>query len=173
MKALACASLLLCSGCALLVGKADYADYREIRMASDLQTRALAMQRYVARHPSGHWHEEIQAARASQDLAAFEAGKDTRKGLEHYLNAYPDGAFVPQARGRLSAVAMIEQRTQAAQRQQQQLAETRKQRLDELRRTWIGRFIGYWTHTLSTIRAWGEPIASVAEANPQDLEGGH
>jgi hypothetical protein len=159
--------LVFCSGCTLLASKADYADYREVRLAQSLQTRAVAMQRYVAKHPNGHWHEEIQAARAGQDLAAFEAGKDTRAGLEHYLRAFPDGAFVAQARGRLSAVALIEQRDQVARHQAEQFAEARKQRTDELRRTWVGRFIAYWIGTLTAMRSWGEPIANVAQANPQ------
>jgi hypothetical protein len=167
MRTLFAFSLALCSGCVLLANKGDYADYREVRLASNLQTRAIAMQRYVAKHPTGHWHEEIQSARASQDLAAFEAGKDSRSGIEHYLRAYPDGAFASQARGRLSAIALIEQRNRLATSQAEQLVATRKQRTDELRRTWVGRFIAYWTNTLSAVRAWGEPIANVAQANPQ------
>jgi hypothetical protein len=167
MRTLFTLGLLFCSGCALLANKADYADYREVRLASNLQTRAVAMQRYVEKHPNGQWRQEIQAARASQDLAAFEAGKDTRSGLEHYLRAFPDGAFVAQARGRLSAVALIEQRNQVARHQAEQFAEARKQRTDELRRTWVGRFIAYWTSTLTGMRGWGEPIANVAQANPQ------
>jgi hypothetical protein len=158
---------LCCSGCAVFAGKADYADYREIRLAPDSEARAVAMQRYVERQPHGQWRAEIQSARSSQDVAAFEAGKDTRQGLEHYLRAFPDGQFVAQARGRLSAVALIEQRKLAADRQTQELAEARKQRTEELRRTWIGRFIGYWTQTLTGLKSWGEPIADVARANPQ------
>ena len=167
MRTFCALGLWLCSGCVLLAGKGDYADYREVRLAADLQTRALAMQRYAARHPSGHWHEEIQSARASHDLAAFEAGKDSRSGIEHYLRAYPDGAFVAQARGRLSAIALIERRNRDAESQAQQLAAARKQRTEELRRTWVGRFIAYWTNTLTAVHAWGEPIADVAQANPQ------
>ena len=167
IKAWFALSLVVCGGCTLFAGKADYADYRQIRLAGDLQSRAIAMQRYVERHPGGHWHEEIQTARASQELATFEAGKDTRAGIEHYLRAYPDGSFVAQARGRLSAIALIEQRNLQAQHQAEELAQARKQRTDELRRTWVGRFIAYWAKTLTSVRNWGEPIATVAQANPQ------
>ena len=163
--ALAC--LWLCQGCVILAGKGDYADYRAIRLAQDPQARAIAMQHYVEQHPSGHWHDEIQHTRKSEELAAFEAGKDTRAGLEHYLRAFPDGQFVAQARGRLSAIALIEQRKANAERQAGELADARKARTEELRRTWVGRFIGYWAETLTSLHAWGEPIAEVARANPR------
>jgi hypothetical protein len=162
------ASLWLCEGCVILAGKADYGDYRMVRLAPDSQARSIAMQRYVERHPTGHWHDEIQRTRSSEELATFEAGKDTRAGLEHYLLAFPDGQFVAQARGRLSAIALIEQRKARAERQAAELAEARKARTEELRRTWVGRFIGYWAETLTGLHAaWGEPIAEVARANPR------
>ncbi|HEX4351824.1 MAG TPA: hypothetical protein VHZ95_02900, partial [Polyangiales bacterium] len=159
-------ALIFTPACVIFAGKSDYADYREVRLARDDNARALAMEHYVAQHPNGVWHDEIQATRKSRDLAAFEAGKDTRAGLEHYLSAYPDGAFVAQARGRLSAVALIEQRKAQGDRQAELLAQTRKARTDELRRTWVGRFIGYWAQTLTGLHGWGEPIADVAGQNP-------
>jgi hypothetical protein len=154
------------SGCVLLAGKADYADYRTIRLANDPSERAVAMRNYVEKHPSGEWREEIEAERKSQELGAFEAGKDSRKGLESYLQAYPDGTYVTQARSRLSAIALIEQQRKQAQVQASALAEARKQRAEELRRTWLGRFLGYWVETLTSLRGWGEPIPTVASNNP-------
>jgi|GEM_PF-1321525 len=154
------------SGCVLFAGKADYADYRTIRMANDPGERAIAMRTYVEKHPDGEWREEIEAERKGQELGAFEAGKDSRKGLESYLQAYPDGTYVTQARSRLSAIALIEQQRKQAQVQASALADARKQRAQELRRTWLGRFLGYWVETLTSLRGWGEPIPAVANNNP-------
>ena len=153
--------------CALVASKADYADYRAVRLTQDPTTRALAMRTYVDKHPTGQWHGEVEAARKSQELRAFEAGKDTRLGLEHYLQAYPDGTFVAQAQSRLRAIALIEQQRKQAEVEAQQLAAARKVRAEELRRTWLGRFLGYWIKTLVELKGWGEPIADVARQNPQ------
>jgi len=154
------------SGCVLFAGKSDYADYRTIRLANDPGERAVAMRSYVEKHPNGEWREEIEAERKGQELGAFEAGKDSRKGLESYLQAYPDGTYVAQARSRLSAIALIEQQRKQAQAQASTLADARKQRAQELRRTWLGRFLGYWVETLTSLRGWGEPIPTVANNNP-------
>jgi hypothetical protein len=159
--------LWLTSGCAIFADKADYRDYRVVRMASDPDSRAVAMHAYVQKHPRGHWHDAIQSERKSQELAAFDAGKDTRSGLEYYLRAYPDGTFVAQARSRLSAITLIEQRRAQADREAAQLAAARKTRAEELRRTWLGRFLNYWLKTLSELKGWGSPIPDVAAQNPQ------
>jgi hypothetical protein len=155
------------SGCVLFANKADYADYRAVRLTSDTSERAIAMRSYVEKHPQGQWRDEIEAERKSQELKAFETGKDSRKGLESYLQAYPDGTYVAQARSRLNAVALIEQQRRQANTQASALADARKQRAQELRRTWLGRFLGYWVETLTSLRGWGEPIPTVASNNPQ------
>jgi hypothetical protein len=167
LRGLIAIALIPSAGCALFVTKSDYADYRNVRLTQEPDARAIAMQEYVQRHPQGHWASEIQATRKSEDVSAFESGKDTRAGLEHYLRAFPDGTFVAQARSRLVAVGLIEQRKQSAGREAQQLAETRKVRADELRRTWVGRFLDYWTQTLTGLHGWGEAIPDVARQNPQ------
>lgn len=159
--------VLSSSGCVLFASKSDYADYRTIRLASEMGERAVAMRNYVEKHPEGQWREEIEAERKSHELKAFESGKDSRKGLEAYLQAYPDGTFVSQARSRLSAIALIEQQRKQRQDQASALADARKQRAQELRRTWLGRFLGYWVETLTSLRGWGEPIPTVASNNPQ------
>jgi hypothetical protein len=157
----------LSSGCALFAGKSDYADYRTIRLSTDTSERAVAMRSYVEKHPSGQWRDEIEEARKSQELKTFEVGKDSRKGLEYYLQAYPDGTYVTQAKSRLDAIGLIEQQKKQARDQAAVLAETRKQRAQELRRTWLGRFMGYWIDTLTSLQGWGEAIPTVANNNPQ------
>lgn len=159
--------LVTSAGCTIFAAKSDYADYRTIRLTTDTSERAVAMRSYIDKHPHGQWHDEIAAERKSQELKTFEDGKDSRKGLEYYLQAYPDGTYVSQARSRLDAIALIEQQRKQAQEQAATLAETRKQRAQEMRRTWLGRFLGYWVDTLTSLHGWGEPIPTVANNNPQ------
>jgi hypothetical protein len=165
--AFACACVLAAQGCVLLAGKADYADYRAIRLADDEQTRAIAMHEYIDKHPDGHWRDEVGSTRKAHEIEVFESGKDSRAGLEHYLRAYPDGTFVIQARSRLQAVELIAQQQKQARAQAVQVAEARRVRADELRRTWLGRFLSYWVKTLVELHGWGEPIPEVARQNAQ------
>src|SRR5688572_24868926 len=86
------------TGCAMFVSKAEYRDYRAVRLASGERDRLLALERYAANHGNGRWIDEVQSERASRELSVFESGKSTRAGLELYLAAYPDGELVAQAR---------------------------------------------------------------------------
>lgn len=159
-----CAWLL--AGCAAFASKTDYADYRALRMERSEDERLLAMQRYVERHPDGRWYDEVQRERALRDRAVFERGRSDREGLELYLSAFPDGAFASQARSRLEAIAVIEQRKRAEIERAEQLAQERRERDAELSRTWVTRFFGYWMKTLLALDGWGAPIEQVARDNP-------
>lgn len=159
--------LAAASSCTMLASKGDYADYREIRLARDPDARLYALQRYAERHPDGAWANDVRIERTSRETDTFESGKSTREGLERYLKAYPDGTFAAQARSRLAAVELIERRKQAEQAEALQRREARKQREQELTRTWVTRFAGYWATTLARLNAWGSPVAEVARQNPQ------
>jgi hypothetical protein len=158
---------LAAAGCRMLASKGDYADYREIRLAADSDARLYALQRYAERHPDGLWSHDVMVERTERETATFESGKGTREGLERYLRAYPEGTFAAQARSRLAAVAVLEKRRRAEQAEAEQRLIARKQREEELQRTWVTRFAGYWSTTLMRLAAWGTPIAEVAKQNPQ------
>lgn len=157
--------LVFCAGCAAFASKSDYADYRAVRMAGSDEERLLAMRRYVASHPDGQWHAEVQAERKARDMGVFESGKSHRPGLELYLAAFPDGAFATQARSRLGAIEMIERRKREEAERAELLRQQRRAREAELSRTWVSRFAAFWMETLLSIDGWGTPIADVASAN--------
>ena len=159
------AALALLSGCAAFVSKQEYADYRAVRLERNESARLRAMQRYVSRNPQGRWYSDLQLERRARDQAVFESGRSTRPGLELYLAAFPDGLFVAQAKARLSAIAVIEQRQSQDAARAAQLAEVRKQAEAERNRTWVSRFVGYWSKTLLGLGGWGSPIEQVARGN--------
>lgn len=162
--------MLLCalvlSGCAAFVDKADYADYRNVRLAEDDGERLLAIRAYVGAHPDGHWAEELRAEQAAREVAVYEDGKDTRDGLELYLRAYPEGQFKAQAQARLTAMTQVEARRTEERAAAERAAADKRARDEELRRTWVTRFSSYWVETLLAVRQWGEPIADIARLNP-------
>jgi hypothetical protein len=159
--------LVVLGGCAVLAPKAEYRDYRAVRLASDDSERLLAMQRYVARHPDGRWYDEVQGERARREQAVFEAGKSDRAGLVLYMSAFPDGSFAGQARSRLSAIALIEDRKRQEAALAVRMAQERKLRDAELTRTWVSRFLSYWARTLVQLQGWGTPIEQVARTNAE------
>jgi hypothetical protein len=165
--ALSIACAVLIAGCAAVASKSDYRDYRAVRLAHDDEQRLVAMQHYVDAHPDGQWHDALQLERQRREREIFEAHKSDRKGLELYLAAFPDGIFADQARSRLSAIAVIEQRKHDEAVRAEQLREQRKQRDAELSRTWLTRFLGYWAKTMLAIDDWGAPIEQVAQHNPE------
>jgi hypothetical protein len=158
---------LLLSSCAAFAGKSDYLDYRAVRMERDDRARLLAMQRYTARHPDGRWYSEVQSERQRRDKVVFEAGKSERAGLTLYLAAFPDGELAAQAKSRLAAIAVIEQRKRGELERSERLAQERKHEEAELTRTWVTRFFGYWAKALLSLGNWGASIEQVARGNPQ------
>lgn len=167
-RELTAASLFAASlaGCTLVASKPEYADYRAVRLAEGDRDRLVAMQRYVANNPEGHWYEAFQTERTSRESEVYEAGKTTREGLEFYLAAYPDGQFAEQARPRLAALSAVQgRRENEAERARETQAERLRQR-QEQRRTWGSRAVTYWTRTLLSVQNWGSPIADVARGNP-------
>ena len=110
---------------------------------------------------------EVERERQARDRAVFEAGRSDRKGLELYLQAFPDGQFTAQAKSRLAAVAVIEERKREENERALRQVEERKQRDEELRRTWVTRFFAHWMKTLIGLDNWGSPIEQVARGNPE------
>lgn len=153
-------------GCAAFVTKGEYRAYRAVRTASHQATRLNRMRVYLREFPAGTWAEDFRAARRAAEPGFFEMAGNQPAGLRAYLAAFPDGTFAAQARSRLAASeVLVEKQAQdaAEERAQAALAE---QRRAELQRTWVSRFLQYWLHVFTGIQGWGQPIAHMAEANP-------
>lgn len=159
-------SMVASSGCALIATKSEYADYRAVRVAESDRDRLVAMQAYVENNPRGYWYEEFASERSSREAEIFESGKTTREGLEFYLAAYPQGAYVEQARPRLAALQAVQGRRENEADRAREAQANRRQQREEQRRTWVTRAIGYWTRTMLGVQNWGSPIADLARGNP-------
>ncbi len=152
-------------GCSVLATRGDYADYRQVRLATDDRGRAIAMAHYVERHPKGHWAKQITAQRSDGEGAIYDNSKSTRDGLQFYLEAYPNGTFVQQARARLAALSVVVGRQHTEEQQARHIEQQRRHAMAEMRRTWLTRASQYWLKTLLGISNWGSPIAQVAQHN--------
>jgi hypothetical protein len=157
-------------GCAAVATHDEYGAYRAVRRAENDRDRLLAAQRYVERHPGGFWITEVQAERRSHEDQVWEASNATREGLEWYLQVYPDGQYVEQARPRLAALQTVSSRREEEVQRQEQLEQQRRQQAAEAQRTWVTRAVQFWTRTLVGIRNYGASIPRVAAANREFSE---
>lgn len=154
------------SGCALFAGKSEYADYRQVRIAESDRERVLAMARYMGAHPNGTYAAEIQAMRAEVEPRIWEENRDTREGLEFYLEAFPDGPHAEEARPRLAALQAVQGNREEEAERARQVERDRREALLERRRTWMTRASQFWTRTMIGIRNWDSPLPEVAAQNP-------
>ncbi|MSP25750.1 MAG: hypothetical protein EXR75_11410 [Myxococcales bacterium] len=92
-------SLLGCNaGRAFIATPNDYAAYRRVRLAPDLDTRLAAAFEYLDEHPDGRYAERLQRFVARAEPVVFAARKRGLAGLEAYLNAMPHGPNADYAR---------------------------------------------------------------------------
>lgn len=155
------------SGCAALAPKDEYRSYRAVRLAPEAMSRLGAMRAYLDQYPEGRWAQEFRAAQAEQEALVFEENRDNREGLSRYLQLYPQGLFSEQARSRLSALSLLEARKRDQEAQARAAAAQRRATEDELRRTWVGRFMGQLFSLISGLEGWNRPISELAEKNPE------
>lgn len=156
---------VLTSSCATVATHDEYGRYRAVRMAGTERDRMIAMQQYAEHHPSGFWAEQIQSERDEREETVWSQSSSTREGLEWYLQVYPDGQYVEQARPRLAALQQVADTQQEQRQAQLDLDEQRRQEAAEARRTWVTRAVQYWTRTLLTLRNFGSSMGRIARSN--------
>ncbi len=96
------------AGCAPLrtvtAPSGDLEDYRAFRVAEAEGTRLARAKRYLARHPTGTWAEEVRAAYEEEEPRFFEKAQATREGVRRYLADLPDGPHAEAAIALLTAL---------------------------------------------------------------------
>ncbi len=158
-----CASML--AGCAAFVSHDEYGTYRRARLGTDERDRLLAMQEYVSNHPDGQWIAEVQSMRAEREDDLWVRSAATREGLEWYLQVYPDGRYVDQARPRLAALQHVANTAEDQAQAERELRERQAAEAAEARRTWVTRAVQYWTRTMVGLNGYGRPLGRIARAN--------
>ncbi len=155
------------SGCSMFVSHEEVALYRRIRTESDANTRLVAMADYATRYGDGAWIASIRAEREANEGQTWASNNASPEGLTFYLNAYPDGTYVEQARARQTALAQVSTgREEVEQREEALAQQTAAQQADE-RRQWVTRAAQFWMRTLVGVRNYGSPIPQVARLNPE------
>jgi hypothetical protein len=98
-------ALAVLVGCAvprqMLASPADLEDYRAFRTAAHEGRRLAAAKRYLERHPSGAWADEVRTVYEAEEAAWFEAAKSSRARAREYVVDLPDGPHADAARALL------------------------------------------------------------------------
>ncbi|MEM6961166.1 MAG: hypothetical protein AAF550_05420 [Myxococcota bacterium] len=155
------------SGCAVTASRADYRDYRRIRLAESDEQRALAIGDYISDHPNGRWIDEVRALFIDVEYAAFRRLAASEAGLQRFLSQYPEGPSAERARERLSAMNQIDDQLEREEQARRRLERQQQAARFEERRLWARRTVTRWTSALLGIRGWGRPLPEVVRTNPE------
>lgn len=147
--------LLAASGCdslraplrPLVSAPADFAAYRETRVAETLDGRLAAAEAYIERFPDGAYAAETRAWFKQSEPVFFEARRGSLTGLEGYLRALPHGPHAREALALLRAQQESRESPDEAGRQasatEMRLARASARRVaarDGVA-AWVGRFL--------------------------------
>ena len=162
---LACALLLAsCASTARITGDfGDYRSYRQTRVASTLEERLGASERYLRDYPKGDYHEEVRRWFAPREKRYLKLSWNNLPRLRAYLDAMPRG---PHAEIVTERITELESRRIFADRREQRvldraqgfevsLAEAAEQRREFLREVTL------LTKLLGETRSFGEPTSEL------------
>lgn len=93
--------VLLLTGCnagrAFIASSGDYADYRAVRTANDVDARMAAAWEYLETRPDGRYAERLRSYFDKAEPVFFKVRSRSVKGLEAYLRALPNGPHADEA----------------------------------------------------------------------------
>lgn len=154
-------------GCSMFVSHNEAALYRRIRTTTDANQRLVAMAEYATQYGTGAWIDNVRAEREANEGQIWASNNASADGLAFYLQAYPDGTYVEQARARQAALQTVSTGREETEAHQAELDQQRATQQAEERRQWVTRAAQFWVRTLVGVRNYGSPIAQVARLNPE------
>ena len=125
MRASCCVAFALllvsCASTARMTGDfGDYASYRRTRLATTLEQRLGASDRYLRDYPDGDYREEVRAWFKPAEKHYFKLAWDNLPRLRAYLDAMPHG---PHAEAVTDRITELESRRIFADRREQRILE--------------------------------------------------
>lgn len=79
----------------VVASSADLEDYRAFRVAAAEGTRLARAKRYLERHPTGSFADEVRAAFDEEEPRYFARAQTSREVARRYLADLPDGPHAP------------------------------------------------------------------------------
>ncbi len=108
-SALAAGALALAAaGCSAFSSAGDWSDYRRTRIASSLEERLAAGQRYLSERPDGAFRRDVGIWFEHAEEIFYRSKKGSRTGLYAYLRALPHGPHAAAAERRIAELEHLE-----------------------------------------------------------------
>ena len=165
LRYLACLPLLVaCASTARVTGDfGEYRAYRQTRVATTLEDKLGASERYLRDYPKGDYSEEVRRWFGPAEKHYFKLSWDNLPRLRAYLDAMPRGPHAELASDRIT---QLESRRVIAERHEQRMldrAQGFEQRFSEAadqRRTFLREFV-LLTRLLGATHSFGEPTSEL------------
>ncbi|MET0794658.1 MAG: hypothetical protein ABW061_24265 [Polyangiaceae bacterium] len=156
--------LAACASTARVTGDfGEYRSYRQTRVATTLEAKLGASERYLNEYPKGDYANEVRRWFVPAEKRYFKLSQDNLPRLRAYLDALPRG---PHAAAATERIAELESRRVFADRREQRLldrAQGFEQRLSEAaeqRRAFLREFV-LLTRLLGATRSFGQPTSEL------------
>ncbi len=156
--------LSACASTARMTGDfGDYADYRRTRLATTLEQRLGASDRYLREYPDGDYREEVRAWFKPAEKRYFKLAWDNLPRLRAYLDAMPHG---PHAEAVTDRITELDSRRVFADRREQRMLEhasgieTHLAMAAEQRREFLREF-STLARSLGKTRSFGAPTSEL------------
>jgi hypothetical protein len=166
----------LAAGCSWIkASPADYADYRETRVAKTEDERLEAASRYLAERPDGAYVHEVAGLMKKREPAYFDVRQKSPEGLALYLEHLPNGPHAREARSRLASI-----REQAARpdallvaaretRERLERAAARRQDAQATLEAWIARIAAPEVYATPLSESPGDLVVAFSLALPAPI----
>ncbi len=156
--------LVACASTARVTGDfGDYHAYRRTRVATTLEEKLGASERYLRDYPKGDYNEAVRRWFLPAEERYFKLTGENLPRLRAYLDAMPRGPHAESVNNRI--IALESRRKKAEQREQRESdrAHGFEQRLSEAadqRRTFLREFV-LLTRVLGGTHTFGEPTSEL------------
>ncbi len=151
------------SGKVFIAPAGDYADYRAVRVAEDVDERMARTWAYLKERPDGMYAGRLRRYFEKSEPVFFKMRSRSIRGLEAYLEALPDGPHADEA------LAMLMGRRDAKRRESADMREARLtgSRLDAERekRDEAAKLLHWWLDAFLHTEVWSAPLSDA----PKDL----
>lgn len=156
--------LVACASTARITGDfGEYQSYRSARLATTVEARLGASERYLRAYPHGDYREEVRSWYVPAEQRYFRLSWNNLPRLRAYLDALPRG---PHAAAAAERIEELESRTKFAERREQRAAERARgfevalARAAEQRRVFLTE-LKRLTRLLAAVRSFKRPISEL------------
>jgi len=156
---------LSCASTARITGDfGEYRSYREYRVATTLEDRLGAAERYLRAYPQGDYKQEVRAWYVPAEKRYFRLAFNSPERLRAYLDVMPHGPHAEEVADRIGE--LDSRRIYAERRERRMLShaqeiEQRLARAAEQRRGFVHE-VSRLTELLAATRTFGEPTSELA-----------